>query len=148
MGNYDIDCSTIYHHVKGIVTFSHWIRILPITKVQVTNTRTVSEQDGPKNENSEYNKYAETENNLEYFSIFRYNNLHFVFNLGIHGIVATLGCFCLAFQFNLTNNATQNVGFLSYVLTTLILQLAIVFFCNYNTPKVGYKKSLSITIII
>ena len=49
------ESSNIYHHLSDIVTFSQWIRILAVNKVQATSNRKIQNQcdanrDRPQND--------------------------------------------------------------------------------------------------
>ena len=49
----NMDTSTIYNNIQGIVTFSKWIRILPVVKVQVsTSPKSETPHDTPKDTQS------------------------------------------------------------------------------------------------
>ena len=128
--------TTIYHDVKGIVTFCQWLRILPINRFQVTETRKVGQQkDSPIND---YQDQIEPKFNIKPTFYFKYSQLQNVLNCIILILLVAVGGFSQAFLYNLSSNATQKIGFMAYVLTFYLIPILIVFLCNKNTPKVGY----------
>ena len=128
------ESSNIYHHLSDVVTFSQWIRILSVDKVQTTTNRKTRNQidanrNCPQNDNG-------AQFNVDSYSYFKYSKFQFIVNFIIFVLLFTIGSFCQGFLYNLANNATQMIGFLVYVLVLLLLPIAIVFLSNKNTPKV------------
>ena len=130
--------STIHHHVKGLMKFCRWIRILPIYSEQVNETRKIVPNMYAIK--GDYRHNYEPKFNIESYTIFKYSKLQFFLNLVIMLFVASLSGLSLAFMFNLANRWTQTIGAIGMVLTLCILPIGTSFFCNKNSPKVKYTK--------
>ena len=128
------ESSNIYHHLSDVVTFSQWIRILSVTKVQATTNRKTRFQNDANRNRPQNNDDAKF--NIETYSYFKSSKFHFIVNFVVFALLFAIGSFCQGFLYNLVNNATQMIGFLVYVLVLLVLPIAIVFLSNKNTPKV------------
>ena len=133
--NYYKESSNIYHHLSDVVTFSQWIRILSVTKVQATTNRKTRNQNDVNRNCLQNNNDAKF--NVESYSYFKYSKFQFFVNFVVFVLLFTIGSFCQGFLYNLVNNATQMIGFLVYVLVLLVFPIAIVFLSNKNTPKVS-----------
>lgn len=127
---------TIYHHVKKLMRFCQCIRILPINVEQATDTHQIA-----PNENysvkGDFQPKVESKFNVKSACSFKYSHLQFVLNIGILIIVSGLVCTGQVFMFNLSDNSIQAIGFIVFALTLVIAPIAIVFYCNRNTPQVG-----------
>ena len=132
--NYYKESSNIYHHLSDVVTFSQWIRILSVTKVQATTNRKTRNQIDANRNRPQNNNDAKF--NIESYSYFKFSKFHFIVNFVVFVLLFAIGSFCQGFLYNLVNNATQMIGFLVYVLVLLVLPIVIVFLSNQNTPKV------------
>ena len=132
-----MDNTTIYHQVKGMVIWSKWIRIFPVYSVQVQNDHTNVLQNQTVKDKYLHNQEAEL-HNVSYYR-FKFSHFQFAFNFGILIVLAAIGCFGQAILYNLTKNATQQIGFVVNIFTLLILPLTIIFYCNRNTPKVSLR---------
>ena len=128
------ESSNIYHHLSDVVTFSQWIRILSVTKVQATTNRKTRNQNDVNRNRPQNNNDAKF--NMESYSYFKDSKFQFIGNFFVFVLLFTVGSFCQGFLYNLVNNATQMIGFLVYVLVLLVLPIVIVFLSNQNTPKV------------
>ena len=133
--NYYKESSNIYHHLSDVVTFSQWIRILSVTKVQATTNRNTRNQIDARRNCPQNNNDAKF--NIESYSYFKYSKFQFFVNFVVFVLLFTIGSFCQGFLYNLVTNATQMIGFLVYVLVLLVFPIAIVFLSNKNTPKVS-----------
>ena len=129
--------STIYHDVKGMIQFCQWIRILPVTAEHITNTRKIIPKDNQMN--NDFQHKSDPIFNVESYCYFKYSKLQFIFNLGIQIIGVALSCVSQALLYNLSNNATQKIGFVSFVFTLTVFPQLIVYFCNHNVSKVIFK---------
>ena len=132
----NMDNSTIYNNTQGIITFSKWIRILPVVKVRVLNSPKIENTDVSPKENQSCS--GEIKNKPESYCYLKYSKTHSRLNTGVLIVLAAFGIFEQAFLYNLANNAIQKVGFVVFILTFFILPLAVVFYCNKNTPKVRF----------
>ena len=122
----------IHHHVKGMMKFCQWIRILPINSEQVNETRKFIPGD--------FRQKSHPKFNIESYTFFKYSKLQFFLNLVIMIFIASLSGLSLAFMFNLANSWTQTIGAVGMVLTQWILPIGTSFFCNKNASKVKFKK--------
>ena len=127
---------TIYHHVKKMMRFCQCIRILPINIEQATITRQIS----PNNNYSvtgDFQQKDESKFKAESTCSFKYSQLQFVLNVVVLIIVTGLVSCGQAILFNLSDNAIQVLGFIVFALTLVFAPIAIVFYCNRNTPQVS-----------
>ena len=125
---------TIYHHVKKMMRFGQLIRICPVNIEQATATRQIS-----PNENlaiGDYQQNVLPKFNVDSICSFKYSQLQHGLNFVIWFIVGGFVCFGQAFMYNLQNNGIQIIGFSVFALTLVIFPIAIVFYCNKNTPQV------------
>ena len=125
---------TIYHHVKKMMRFGQLIRICPVNIEQATATRQIS-----PNENlaiGDYQQNVPPKFNVDSICSFKYSQLQHGLNFVIWLIVGGFVCFGQAFMYNLQNNGIQIIGFSVFALTLVIFPIAIVFYCNKNTPQV------------
>ena len=118
-----------------MVMWSKWIRIFPVYSVKVENTHKNVLQ--KQNVNDKYLHNQETEVNTVSYCRFKFSHFEFIFNLGMLSVFAAIGCLGQSILYNLTNNATHQIGFVVNIFTFLILPLSIIFFCNRNTPMVS-----------
>ena len=131
---------TIYHHVKKMMRFGQLIRICPVNIEQATQTRQIS-----PNENlatGDFQVNAPPKFNVDSICSFKYSQLQLVLNFMIWFIVGGFVCFGQAFMFNLQNNGIQIIGFSVFALTLVIFPIAIVFYCNKNTPQVLFDLAI------
>ena len=127
--------STIYHRVKRMVLWSRFIRICPVNIIPVTPSLKYLQKVQPI-QHQNWNKKEEKPPNQPHF-YYELSNIQCFFNLGYIISVAILGVICEAILYNLTQNSTQKIGSVSYVLTLFILPLAIISVSNRNAPKVN-----------
>ena len=114
-----MDKSFLQWRIKHIILWSKFVRICPvkiIPSIISNKKRTVV---------SEWGHFSYKACNIQYF-----------YNLGYIIIIGILGVISESLLCNLTTNPTQKVGFVSYVLTTMVLPLLIIFISNRNTPQV------------
>ena len=131
---------TIHHHVKGMMKFCQWIRILPIRSEQVNETRKVFPNGNALK--GGFRHKSESKFNIESYTLFKYSKLQFCLNFGIMIFIASLSGLSLAFMFNLANSWTQTIGTFGMILTLWFFPVGIIFFCNKNVSKVKFYKNI------
>ena len=126
-----MDKSSIQWRIKQIIIWSKFVRICPvkiIPSIIPSKKGTVV---------SEWDHFCYKACNIQYFY-----NLGYIIMIGILGVISE------ALLCNLTTNPIQKVGFVSYVLTTMVLPLLIIFISNRNTPQVKHCFHMFLFLIV
>ena len=127
-----------------MMRFGQLIRICPVNIEQATESRQISPNGNLAA--GDFRQNVPPKFNVDSICSFKYSQLQHGLNFVIWFIVGGFVCFGQAFMYNLQNNGIQIIGFSVFALTLVIFPMAIVFYCNKNTPQVSsIKLSANIT---